>query len=537
MNGLHTPHIKINRRTAIALGATLASAAVLYRILKNDFSIKLPRLLKDENSKRGHLVREPLNLGAVESRTQHDILIIGSGISGLSTAYFLEKQGQKNYQILEADNRIGGNSAWGQNDLSAFPLGAHYLPIVRNDDLELLKFLKEIGVITGYKDALPIYNEEYLCGAPHERLFIKGRWQENIIPQYAAAKDELNQLKEFLRHVDGLRTQKGRDGKYVFSIPVENSSRDPEWLKLDQISFRDYLNSKDWSSPYLDWYVDYCCRDDFGLEAAGTSAWAGLHYFASRSGVAANAEAQSVLTWPEGNGFLVKSLHERITQKVLINSTVRRVVKKNDGYDVYYSDAELKTHVIECKKIVYAVPKSVVRYIQPELKFKTYAATHPWLLANIKIKKEALEEKSSLCWDNVRFGSDSLGYVNSCHQILSQQSEFVNITFYHTYSSGESKELRKSLAGKTETDLYQLVITELKKMHPSIEGAIEEVQFKIVGHGMVGPTPNYIWDERLQNIKSEPRDLIFAHTERAGISVFEEGFHQGRAAALRLKGV
>lgn len=30
-----------------------------------------------------------------------------------------------------------------------------------------------------------------------------------------------------------------------------------------------------------------------------TSAWAGIHYFASRNGRGANTESQDVITWPE----------------------------------------------------------------------------------------------------------------------------------------------------------------------------------------------------------------------------------------------
>ena len=37
-------------------------------------------------------------------------------------------------------------------------------------------------------------------------------------------------------------------------------------------------------TPHLRWYLDYCCRDDYGAGAAQVSAWAGLHYFASRHG-------------------------------------------------------------------------------------------------------------------------------------------------------------------------------------------------------------------------------------------------------------
>jgi hypothetical protein len=41
--------------------------------------------------------------------------------------------------------------------------------------------------------------------------------------------------------------------------------------------------------------------------AADTSAWAGLFYFASRQRTQA-AAAQSVVTWPDGNGALVRHL-------------------------------------------------------------------------------------------------------------------------------------------------------------------------------------------------------------------------------------
>jgi hypothetical protein len=35
------------------------------------------------------------------------------------------------------------------------------------------------------------------------------------------------------------------------------------------------------AQPLLN-YIDYCCRDDFGLGIKEVSAWAGIHYFAAR---------------------------------------------------------------------------------------------------------------------------------------------------------------------------------------------------------------------------------------------------------------
>lgn len=528
---------KINRRfflkTAVAGAVGAGAGYYLWSTKSGNGKVKYT-IKRLDNSARGHIVREAINTQNIFKKESLGTLIVGSGISGLVTGYSLQKKSYTDFKILEADSRVGGNSAFDQNDVSHFPLGAHYLPVIRNDDQKLQDFLKTIGVIKSFEKGLPVYNEEYLCHMPHERLFIKGQWQESLIPTYAANQTQIEEIKSFLVFVDALRDKKGRDGRYLFSIPVNESSQDAEWIKLDQISFREFLDSKGWKGAYLSWYVNYCCRDDFGLDANETSAWAGLHYFASRNGKAANAEVQSVLTWPHGNGFFVEQLQKEIESKISTHSTVRKVIKHADHYEVFYSDADLNTCVIDCKNLVYAIPKAVIKYIQPELDFGFKIQSYPWIVSNIKVKKAALEVKSSLSWDNVRFGTASLGYVNACHQLLSQDSEYVNITFYHAFSSGDSLELRRKLSKMSDAELMQIMLEDLNKMHPHIEEHIQEVQIKIWGHGMVAPKPDYIWNHRKKTIKQEPEGIIFAHTERAGISIFEEGFHQGLSAAEKI---
>jgi hypothetical protein len=113
----------------------------------------------------------------------------------------------------------------------------------------------------------------------------------------------------------------------AFNIPIELSSRDPEFIKLDKISMNEFMTKKQWTSKYLNWYVNYCCRDDFGAPQSPVSAWAGLHYFASRPGVAANADPQTTITWPEGNGFLVEKLKATFGENLQTNSLVYRIAK------------------------------------------------------------------------------------------------------------------------------------------------------------------------------------------------------------------
>ena len=83
------------------------------------------------------------------------------------------------------------------------------------------------------------------------------------------------------------------------------------------------------TTPALRWYLDYCCRDDYGAGSASVSAWAGLHYFASRHGFNAagdaDGERDAVLTWPDGNAWLVQRLSEPLRERWHAGCVVQRV--------------------------------------------------------------------------------------------------------------------------------------------------------------------------------------------------------------------
>lgn len=57
----------------------------------------------------------------------HQFIVIGAGISGLSAASHLSKNGFKDYKILEARNRLGGRVATMQIGGSKVELGAHWI--------------------------------------------------------------------------------------------------------------------------------------------------------------------------------------------------------------------------------------------------------------------------------------------------------------------------------------------------------------------------------------------------------------------------
>jgi hypothetical protein len=71
--------------------------------------------LSGPNAKAGHAMRDKLPMPPPASKQTVKTLIIGSGISGLSAARWLLKQGEQDFQVLELENHAGGNSYFGSN--------------------------------------------------------------------------------------------------------------------------------------------------------------------------------------------------------------------------------------------------------------------------------------------------------------------------------------------------------------------------------------------------------------------------------------
>src|SRR5690606_25642807 len=100
---------------------------------------------------------------------------------------------------------------------------------------------------------------------PDERLFYKGHWYEGLYPRAGASRDDLSQLARFHREVDAWVAFRDAKGRRAFTLPMAKGSDDAEVTALDRISMADWLDAKGFTSQRLRWYVDYACRDDYGL--------------------------------------------------------------------------------------------------------------------------------------------------------------------------------------------------------------------------------------------------------------------------------
>lgn len=492
---------------------------------------------------RGHLLRQPSKHfdQYPVSKNQKKIVIVGGGISGLSAAYHLKQMNEDDFVLLEMNQQFGGNSASHSNEYSKFPLGAHYLSLPNQDNLALIDFLKKEQLIVGEKKGKYIYNDTYLCHSPNERLFYRGSFQEGLVPEYGLDEATHREIESFFNWMKQLKNASNESGKQLFSIPISNCDYTPHLKDLDTSTFKDFLDQHKYTSKELCWFLDYCCRDDFGAGYDMISAWAGVHYFAGRKATPFNAESTSVLTWPEGNDALVNRLRKHFPKHCKGDQLVIQIEEFEDHVIVRSFDVE-KQIITEysCEQCIVATPSYINKHIlhspQWPKNFFEGIKHQPWFIGIAVVSQLPHVNGLSLSWDNVAFGTKGLGYIYNQHQSLKTypKGPFV-LSVYITLDQAVDEFERRRLFEMSEEKMTEIVIEELKTMHPEIEKDILEISFQKWGHGMVTPYPgalakHHAFVELSQNAKR----THLAHTDFASYSVFEEGFDAGRIAALKV---
>jgi hypothetical protein len=465
----------------------------------------------------GHLLRGGKIPTPVGER-RIPVVIVGAGIAGLSAGWYLARNGFRDFEILELEDEAGGNSRFGENRVSAYPWGAHYIPLPTKESRFVRELFEELGVITGYLNGEPQYKDEYLCFDPQERLYIHGRWQEGLVPALGTSDRDREDFERFRDIVDGYKARR------AFTIPMQFSSQDNDLLQLDSITIRDFLSSHDLNSPALHWYVNYACRDDYGCDYGDVSAWACLHYFGSR-----NVDENAVLTWPEGNGWIVSRLREKLASHIRTGSMVFRVRDSEvDCYDVQ----EKTSTTIRADRIIFACPTFLAKYLMEKSEGVDAFEYAPWMVANLELDAFPQQRAGApIAWDNVIYDSDSLGYVVATHQSLRVHQPQTVLTYYYPLTGASPRSERERLLDTDWQTWVELILTDLSRPHPEIRELVRNIDIMRWGHAMVRPRPGFTWGEDRRLFTRPFGRVHFAHSDLSGFSIFEEAQYRGVIAA------
>src|SRR5580658_6218390 len=225
----------MDRRKFLGLG----SAALIGLSLRSDRSIA--GSFVNESFQAGHLLRDRASFPAPKRVEKIPVVIVGGGIAGLSAAWRLRKRGFTDFVLLEMNDAAGGNARWGENEITAYPWAAHYVPVPGPRAIYVRELFEDLGVLKNGQ-----WEERYLCFTPQERLFLYGRWQEGIEPAVGLTPADRDQFQRLGDHIQNFRATG------AFTVPME-VGLSATTAGLDQVSFADWLRSQKMDSRILNW--------------------------------------------------------------------------------------------------------------------------------------------------------------------------------------------------------------------------------------------------------------------------------------------
>jgi glycine/D-amino acid oxidase-like deaminating enzyme len=493
----------MNRRQFLSL----SSAALIGLSRKSDRPIA--GSFVNESFQAGHLLRDRASFPAPKRIEKVPVAIVGGGIAGLSAAWRLRKRNFTDFVLLEMNDAAGGNARWGENEITAYPWAAHYVPVPGPKAIYVRELFEDLGVLQNGQ-----WNERYLCFSPQERLFLYGRWQEGIEPAIGLKPKD----REQFQRLENIFTNYRSIGEFTIPLELGRSNR---LSNLDRISFSEWLRQQNIDSPLVNWYMNYACRDDYGALAKDTSAWAGIHYFSSRE-----AEEKGPLTWPEGNGWITRRLLERVSENVRTNQMVHRITPSPRGVTVEAGETQFQSEFV-----IFAAPTFLAPYIvdnfQPLHDF-TYS---PWLTANLTLDRLPDARGAEPTWDTVFLDSPTLGYVDATHQSIRSHIDKTVWTFYWALAEGDPAQNRRLLLEKDWAYWKEAILHDLERVHSDIRKCVSRIDIMRMGHAMVRPVPGSIFSAERQRLARRQGRILFANSDVSGISIFEEAQYHGVKSA------
>lgn len=236
--------------------------------------------------------------------------ILGGGLTGLTLGYLLNKK-NIDFEILEKEEECGGLMRSLQKDGFTFDYGGSH--IIFSKDEEVLNFLVSIlkdNHIKNRRDTKIVYNDRYIKYpfenglaelSAFENFECLNSFFQNLIKKEKGELSEPKNIEEWFKYTFG----DGMSKKYL--LPYNEKI----WkFPLNRISL-------EWVERVPNPPIEDIIKSSLGIETDGYSHQ--LHFYYPRFG---------------GIQAIIEALKEPIGGKIVINFEVKKIVKKNDTFEI-----------------------------------------------------------------------------------------------------------------------------------------------------------------------------------------------------------
>ena len=474
------------------------------------------------------------------------VVIVGAGIAGLSAARRLLASGYEDFVVLELESAPGGTARSGANGDERVPVGRALHHRADEGERRAPRAAPRARSRRGQPTPRgePIFREEVLCREPQERVFADGAWHDGLylarrrVGRRQAAVRALQARPSSASRRCATRRAAARSRSRPRAAPTT-----PTLTALDKTSIAEWLAREKLTSERLRWLVDYACRDDFGARAAHTSAWAGIHYYASRL-LGPGREPQAVLTWPEGNGWLVgEAPREAPRASCALGLAVADVapVRRTAGVDVIAIGARADARSgIHAERVIFAAPQFVARARGAPVPRGAARASRRVRVRRVDGRehharsarpKRARRGERAMAWDNVLRDSPSLGYVVRDAPDRPRSRPDRAHVLPSALRRGPARRARgvSTPPAATSGPTSRSPISSARiPTSATLATRIDVVRW---GHAMVRPSPGFVFGGARAAAARPLQGIHFAHTDLSGVALFEEAFHHGVRAA------